>query len=82
MMWSAETAGAECLPPVSPAQSPSQPYTDQWLLFGLALKPHTAVIRKHISVDQLGAKRPVSLLMWLRAIYTHQCVSGLGGVAK
>lgn len=65
MMWSAETAGAECLPPVSPAQSPSQPYTDQWLLFGLALKPHTAVIRKHISVDQLGAKHTVSLLMGL-----------------
>lgn len=30
---------------------------DQWGLFGLALKTLTAVIRKHISVDQLGGKR-------------------------
>lgn len=48
-----------CLPPTAlpPAPSPRLTSPDQWGLFGLALKTLTAVIRKHISVDQLGGKR-------------------------
>lgn len=57
--WHMGSLESDSVGTVSATNQPPPPRVspDQWGLFGLALKTLTAVIRKHISVDQLGGKR-------------------------